>query len=65
MQHRAVDPGDHKPGPWGRLSPSEEAQHGCKVWRRDCTEGTCQWAQCTTVDPADPQHPDAHLVRPG
>jgi hypothetical protein len=63
MDHRSTDPGDHTPGPWGKLPEAEAAQHGCEVWRRDCSGENCSWAQCTTIDPADKNHPEANLVR--
>ena len=62
-EHRSTDPGDHTPGTWHHLSPEEEAQHGCEVWRRDCTDEKCAWAQVTTIDPQNPDHPEANLVR--
>ena len=63
LDHRSVDPGDHTAGPWHRLPKAEEAQHGRPVWRRDCSTVGCSWAQCTVVDPASPDHPEAQLVR--
>lgn len=55
-------PGDHTPSDWYRLNHADEAQHGTPVWVRKCLDG-CGWEQNTTVDPSDPEHPDAALVR--